>query len=88
MAKGCVVVAGNNAGYEEVLRERGRLSLVDPKDTTSFATRLELLLEDKALADLWRTWALTYVQQYSYERIVDQYEKMYRTALKALRSTG
>src|SRR5690606_26854258 len=32
MARGCVIVAGDNPGYQAVLQDRGKLSLVDPKE--------------------------------------------------------
>jgi phosphatidylinositol alpha-mannosyltransferase len=83
MASGCVVVAGDNAGYRAVLQEKGKLSLVDPKDTTEFVRRLELMLHDEDLRQMWQTWAQGYITQFSYENIVDQYEKVYKKALKA-----
>jgi phosphatidylinositol alpha-mannosyltransferase len=82
MACGLVTVAGNNSGYTGVLRERGALSLVNPKDTDEFVRRLELLLYDEELRALWRSWADTYVKQFSYESVVDQYEDLYRRAIK------
>lgn len=82
MAAGCVVVAGNNPGYASVMTGRGRLSLVTPTETTDFAQRLELMLYDKDIRELWLNWAKTYVQQYDYSKVVDQYEATYRKALK------
>lgn len=77
MASGCVTVAGNNSGYEQVMRGRGQLSIVNPKDTTEFARRLDLLAKDESLRDNWREWARKEVVQYDYSEIVDQYEKLY-----------
>jgi phosphatidylinositol alpha-mannosyltransferase len=82
MASGTVTVAGNNPGYASVMKERGALSLVNPQDTEEFARRLQLLLYDKELAALWRTWALDYVKQFDYVKVVDQYEKLYKKLLK------
>lgn len=81
MACGIVTVAGNNPGYESVMRELGQLSLVDPHDTAEFAHRIELLLNDHALRDLWRKWAKKYVRQFDYPKIVDQYETVYEQAI-------
>ncbi|MDB5164151.1 MAG: hypothetical protein JWS12_769 [Candidatus Saccharibacteria bacterium] len=77
MAMGIVTVAGNNPGYASVLREHGRISLINPKEIDEFASRLELLLTDQALRQLWQSWALDYVQQFNYEYVVKQYEDLY-----------
>lgn len=82
MACGLVTVAGSNSGYAGVLKERGALSLVNTKDTDEFTRRLELLLYDEGLRELWRSWASDYVRQFSYEAVVDQYEELYRQAIK------
>ncbi|MBI3624137.1 glycosyltransferase family 4 protein [Candidatus Saccharibacteria bacterium] len=78
MACGIPVVAGDNPGYRSVLRERGSLSLVDPKQPAAFARKLELLLFDQQLRALWQQWAKDYVQQFSYPRVIDQYEALYK----------
>lgn len=82
MASGAVIAAGDNSGYASVMRELGALSLVNPKDAPEFARRLYLLLNEPKLRALWLDWAESYVQQFSYEKIVDQYEALYKTALK------
>jgi len=82
MASGTVAVAGDNPGYASVMRELGALSLVNPRDTTEFARRLKLLLNESSLRRAWQAWAKPYVRQFSYERIVDQYEHLYKTAIE------
>jgi phosphatidylinositol alpha-mannosyltransferase len=82
MACGAVLVAGDNSGYVSVLKDTGALSLVNPHDTVDFARRLQLLLADEALRQVWQNWAKDYVKQFSYERIMDQYEEVYEAALK------
>jgi len=81
MATGTVCVAGNNSGYNDVMQGIGQLSLVNPHDTEEFARRLHLLLNEEALRKVWREWAAEYVKQFSYPRVVDQYEELYREAL-------
>jgi phosphatidylinositol alpha-mannosyltransferase len=81
MATGTVCVAGNNSGYNDVMQGVGQLSLVNPHDTEEFARRLHLLLNEEALRKVWREWAAEYVKQFSYPRIVDQYEELYKEAL-------
>jgi phosphatidylinositol alpha-mannosyltransferase len=82
MASGVVTVAGNNPGYSSVMTGVGSLSLIDPKDTGEFTRRLELLLYEKELRELWRSWAKEQLKQYGYPRIVDQYEEIYNQALE------
>jgi phosphatidyl-myo-inositol alpha-mannosyltransferase len=80
MASGCVVVAGNNAGYESVLRGSGQISLVNPKDVKEFARRLLLLASDEGLRKHWRTWAKNEITKYDYNNIIDQYESLFIAA--------
>ena len=77
MASDLVTVAANNPGYSSVMQGLGALSLVNPHDTLEFARRLDLLLREESLRSMWRTWARTNVKQYSYRKVVDQYEKIY-----------
>lgn len=83
MAANCVIVAGNNPGYASVITGRGRLSLVNPESVSDFAQRLELLLYDEQLRDMWKAWAKGYVRQFEYTAVVDQYEAVYAKAKKA-----
>ncbi len=83
MAANTVTIAGNNQGYKTVMTGRGKLSLVNPEDTTSFCQRLELLLYDEQLRDLWRDWARQHVTQYDWDVVVAQYEKVYRRVLQS-----
>lgn len=82
MAVGTPVVAGNNTGYSSVMTGRGRLSLVDSKNTVDFAHRLELLLYDTDLRRLWLSWAHEHVQQFQFGNITDAYEAIYVRALQ------
>lgn len=86
MATGTVVVAGNNAGYEDVMADMGQLSIINPKDDAEFARRLSLLLNEPKLQQVWRTWAKDYVKQFGYPNIIDKYEDLYKQALKTHRS--
>ena len=82
MATDTVIVAGNNSGYSDVMQELGAVSIINPHDDVEFARRLKLLLENEGLRQLWKGWADDYVQQFSYEHIVDKYEALYVDALK------
>lgn len=87
MASGLVTVAGNNSGYASVMQGLGAVSLVNPRDIPEFARRMKLLLTEPKLRTLWQSWARQYVQQFSYDAVVDQYEALYKRALRK-RSTA
>jgi phosphatidylinositol alpha-mannosyltransferase len=82
MAAACPIVAGDNIGYQSVMKGLGALSLVNPQDAIDFARRLELFLYEEDLRKVWLKWAQTYVKQYDYARVVDLYEDAYREAIK------
>lgn len=82
MATGTVCVAGNNSGYAEVMQDLGAVSIVNPHDRLEFARRLELLLYNEPLRNLWADWASDYVQQFDWPKVVDRYEELYREALQ------
>lgn len=82
MATGLVTVAGDNSGYASALRELGEVSLVNPRSSQEFARRLRVMLKQPELRMVWQKWAASYVKQFSYVSVVDQYEALYRRALK------
>jgi glycosyltransferase involved in cell wall biosynthesis len=82
MAAGCPIVAGDNMGYQSVMRGLGATSLVNPQDTIDFARRLELFLYEEDLRRIWLKWALKAITQYDYPTVVDQYEQAYKEAIK------
>jgi phosphatidyl-myo-inositol alpha-mannosyltransferase len=82
MSLGVPIVAGDNPGYQSVMKDRGNISIVNPKNTDLFAKRLELLMTDTQLRTLWQEWAREYVKQFSYVDIVDSYELMYEQTCK------
>ncbi|MDB5161218.1 MAG: hypothetical protein JWO96_598 [Candidatus Saccharibacteria bacterium] len=82
MAAGCPIVAGDNSGYLDVMKDTGAISLVNPLDTIDFARRLEIMLYVEPLRKLWLNWANKYVKQFDWGPIVDQYEAAYEEAIK------
>lgn len=82
MAASCPVVAGDNIGYQSVMKSTGAISLVNSKDTVDFARRLEIMLFDPELRKIWIKWAANAVKQYDYPKVVDQYEAAYREAIR------
>ena len=78
------IVCHPNDGYSWVMQGTGRLSLVNCKDAEAYAHRMQLLMEDDELRTVWQNWARVYVKQFDYERVVDQYEKLYKKSIKEL----
>lgn len=82
IACGTPTVAGDNPGYEYLLRETGEVGLVNPRESKDFARRLHLMLTDPNIRRAWYDWARSFIQQFSYDRVVDQYEYLYKRAIK------
>ena len=78
MACNVPTLAGDNPGYRSVLKPQVDVSLVNPKHTHEFAQKLEALLFDEALRKQWKQWAQQYVSQFAYDKVVDQYEALYK----------
>ncbi len=81
MAAGTPTVAGDNAGYACVMKDRGLLSLVNPHDTGDFARRLEIFLRDESVRTAWLDWAYSYVDQFDSLPVIDQYEQVYHAVV-------
>lgn len=82
MAMGAPIVCHPNDGYRWVMQGTGRLSLVDCKRPVAYAERLQLLMEDDELRKVWQKWASAHVKQFDYKKIVDDYEKIFKAALR------
>jgi phosphatidylinositol alpha-mannosyltransferase len=82
MAAGVPVVAGDNHGYSSTMRGTGAISLVNPIDTIDFSRRLELMLYDEDLRQLWLKWAKSYVKAFDWAPIITQYEDAYKEAIR------
>lgn len=72
------VVCHPNDGYKWVMKETGRISLVDCLDPVAYAERMQLMMEQQDIRELWINWAKDYVKQFDYEKIVDSYEEIYK----------
>lgn len=82
MATGCPIVAGDNVGYQTTMKGTGAISLVNPRDIIDFSRRLELMVFDGGLRNLWHKWADPYVEQFDYPKVVDQYLDVYNQAIE------
>lgn len=81
MAAGAVVLGGNNPGYASVLRGKGASALFNPKDIDKFAKKLMLWTSNESVRQKWLNWAKREVPKYDYEKVVDEYEALYKKAL-------
>ncbi len=81
MAASAVVVAGNNSGYSELMQGIGKISIVNVKDICSFTDRLEILLFQPELRQVWLNWAKQYSKEYDINEVVIQYESYYLDTL-------
>jgi phosphatidylinositol alpha-mannosyltransferase len=82
MAVGTPIVAGNNPGYASVMTDLGRISLVTPKLTQDFSQRLELMLYNEDIRQLWLKWAKSHLGQFGFDKVTTEYEKVYKHAVK------
>lgn len=82
MAMGAVTIAGNNSGYLDLMQDIGGISIVNPQDTEEFARRLNLLMHQEPLRDIWLKWSGDYVKEFDYSQVVKQYEELYKDAIK------
>lgn len=82
MAMGAPIVAGDNAGYSSVMKETGKLSLVNPKHLSDFARKLDIFLYEEDVRQMARDWGLQYVKQFDYAKVTDQYLEIYEKLLK------
>ncbi len=78
MARGVVIVCGNNSGYKSVMKGFGHKSVIDPKETADFAKKLDSMIFDEKLRKSWTDWSQKYISNFGVEKIVDQYETEYQ----------
>lgn len=74
-----VVLAGDNPGYQELLGDSG--ALVDPKDASGFASKLQLLLEDDCARRKLGAGQRRLLVAYDSEAVVEDVLDVYRRAL-------
>lgn len=82
MAHGKPVIGGNNPGYRSVLKGRGGLLVVNPKNVARFAEKLEILCYDKELREFFGEWGLKEAKQYAWPTVAKQIEDLYQKVLE------
>ncbi|MBZ0306910.1 MAG: glycosyltransferase family 4 protein [Anaerolineae bacterium] len=84
MAAGRALVASCYGGSPEVVKEGETGYIVNPFDTTQFASRLTTLLHDETLRHTMGTAARQHMQQhYTFGRQLDEIFKVYESAIQA-----
>ena len=78
------VLKGSTAIYVDAsnLESSVREMWVNPKDIPEFSRRLGMMMFDPELIDSWKNWSKDYVKQFSYQKIVDGYENLYKKIVK------
>jgi phosphatidylinositol alpha-mannosyltransferase len=76
MAAGALTLGGDNAGYASVLGDKDKL-LINPKQTTSFAERIDLLLDNQILRDELLKWQENTIKQYDVAVVASRLLEIY-----------
>lgn len=87
MAMGAPYIAGDNAGYRYASANKADDYLVDPRDATAYALKLQWMLTDKAARAEYKDWAARRIRKFDYANIVEEYELIYQTTTKKERPT-
>lgn len=82
MAMQTPYIAGDNAGYRFATGDMSDKYLVDPTQSVLLAKRIENLLYRDGDRDEFVAWAKKRVKDYDYVTVVDDYEKIYKDAVK------
>jgi len=80
LAAGVPVVASDLPAYRRVLRDGVAGRLTPPGDPVALAHALDAVLADEVLRQRFRTEGLAAADTYSWERVADQVEAVYRQA--------
>lgn len=82
MASGKPIVAFANKGYKEVLKGKGEISLVRPRDFKGLVKKLEKFIQNQNLRKKMGEWGRKEVEKYSWDKIANQTLKFYEKVIK------
>lgn len=77
MASGLPIVAFENVGYRQVIKDRARRFLVPSRNVRALTKALEVLIKDKSLREEMGSWGLQEAQEYSWESVGSKVERFY-----------
>ena len=83
MASGRAVIAAANSGYRTVLTGKAADFLFAPGDSADLHAKLRTLISDATLRRQLGDWGVDASTQYDCRALVDRFEGLYATALKA-----
>jgi glycosyltransferase involved in cell wall biosynthesis len=78
MARGCVVVAAHTGGLPEVVLDREVGLLHKSEQVDDLVTKINTLIEQPMLWKRYSIEAITYVQQFSFERFSQLFNNLYK----------
>ncbi|MEC4894068.1 MAG: glycosyltransferase family 4 protein [Oscillatoria sp. PMC 1051.18] len=82
MASGKPAAGAANLGYKTILTGKGEELLVIPKSVDNLVRKLAQLIENQAFRSEMGAWGKAAAQQYDWQVIVKQIEKVYQQALE------
>jgi len=85
MATGKSVVAYANPGYKTVLKNRGSLFLVKPKNIKGLKEKLLVLSKDRELRNFMGRWGIGEVKNYSWTKVTNEIISLYSKSLNSKR---
>lgn len=86
LAMGLPVIAGDTAAVSEVLKDSG--ILVDPESVDDWASAITKVLEGPALAQRMAARGRARAEDFSWDRVAQQYVKLYERVVQERRITG
>lgn len=82
LAAGCPVIAGNNDGYKETLKDYPyQQYVVDPTNSEALASAITSLVSNKSHQKYIKRWAKKWVKQFDANLIANKHLKLYRQIL-------
>jgi glycosyltransferase involved in cell wall biosynthesis len=77
MACGCVVVASDTGGLPEIVRDNKIGLLHKPESIEDIVVKINKLLEDKQLLELYSEASIKHVKQYNFEKYASLFNNLY-----------
>lgn len=82
MASEKPIVAFRNQGYKEILIDKGKDFLVEPKNFKELAKKIEILIKDKSLREELGRWGRKETEKYSWDKIAKRTLDFYKKVIK------
>jgi glycosyltransferase involved in cell wall biosynthesis len=83
LAKGLAIVASQVGGFVDIVESDKNGNLIPPGDASQYSIRLRELLTDQDRLLSFRNASLEKAQRFDINQIVEQYEQIFQTVIKA-----